>query len=125
MATHRLNGKATASLSKSERTEVDYTTIRMINKNSVMFVWVDELRDDYHEHSSGILLSTSLSNTKDRWGKVVQVHSSVSPDDVKINDYILPEKTHDVFGGVIGGLEVWMTYLDDIVLVTSDIKGIE
>jgi hypothetical protein len=119
---HRLGNKATASDPCRKDKIPSLDQLQLVNEDSILFCWVDELEDSF-THSSGIQIARTLDKRKDRWGKVLKVHPSVK--DIKSGDYILTEKTHDVFGAVWKGLELWMTSSKDLVFVTEDSKFTE
>ena len=117
MAVNKLNNKPTASVSKELRGEMNFSKICVTAEKGVAFIWLDEIESDY-EHSSGLILTRDLSKQKNRWGVVVKTHAGVT--DVKVGEYILPEKTNAPFGAVYNGIEVWRCSIDDILLVTDD-----
>ena len=117
MTIHKINGKATASDPTRKVLEPNLDKLELSQEDSIVFCWIDELETEW-QHSSGIVIARTLDRKKDRWGKVLKVHPSIK--DIKYGDYILPEKTHEPFGGVWEGLEIWMTYSKDITLVTPD-----
>jgi len=111
---NKKGGKNTAS-TRVGIDDIDFNKIRLINQDNVMFVWVDELYEDY-EHSSGLVIARTLSKTRDRWGMAVRVGDN---SEVKVGEYILPEKCKDDFGAVYEGIELWTT-TDDMIFVVSD-----
>jgi hypothetical protein len=112
----RLSGKATWSSTEDKRTEIDYSKIKLLGKQSVLFVWVDEIEDKEMTTASGIILQVTLSKDKPRWGLVVK---TTTDSGVRVGEYILPLKCKDPFGCVIGGLEHWTTEDNEIQLVTD------
>lgn len=115
------------SISKSELTkstpralrppQTDFSELRAID-NAVIYAWIDELEDEF-VLQSGIAIARTLDRTRPRWGKVV----AVGPESlVKVGQYVLPENTHDCFGAVYNGLELWKTYDEWVVLASSDPK---
>lgn len=113
---HRTStGKSTASLPKEFRESVDYSAFTLVNKNSIMFIWMDELEDEF-THSSGLVIQKNLAKDKERWGQVVI--SSIP--DLLPGDFIVVSDVHEPFGCVLNGLEHWMTYEKDVVLSTKD-----
>lgn len=121
MAVNRLNGKATASQrSNNTLDHIDYSKISLRGRCTTLFVFNDELEPLEITNSFGLILhNNNLSKNKPRWGKVVK---TTSDSGVEIGEYILPEKTIEVFGCVIGGVEHWRCTSDQILLVTSDIN---
>ena len=113
----RLSGKATWSSPEDKRTEIDYSKIKLFGKKTVLFVWCDEIEADEITTAAGIILKVTLSKDKPRWGKVVK---TTADSEVQVGEYILPLKTKDPFGCVIGGLEHWTTDDTEIQLVTDD-----
>lgn len=120
MATNRLNGKATASQrSNNTLDHIDYSKISLRGKHVILFVWQDELEPVEITNSFGLILHNNLSKDKPRWGKVVKT----TPDSgVEVGEWILPEKTVEPFGCVIGEVEHWRTTSDKVLLVTGDLS---
>jgi hypothetical protein len=108
-------GKSTASLPHKYRTPIDYDTIQLVNKNTALFVWVDELEEEF-QHASGLVIARTLSKERERWGQVVLSNCF----DVEIGEYIVVEKTSEPFGALIGGLEHWLVERDCILYASKD-----
>lgn len=114
--THKLNGKPTASVrSNNDLSLIDYSNINLRGKDTILFVWYDEVEGE-HETSSGIILQHTLSKDRPRWGIVVKSNC----EDVKEGEFIMPENTSEPFGTVIENVEHWRTTPDKIILVTTD-----
>jgi len=127
MAKHILNGKVTASKFSGEVNSylinsIDYSKITLIGKKQILFVWLDELEDQYKTLSSGILLVEKLSSAKPRWARVIM---STDDSEVREGEYILPLSTIEQFGCNIGDIEHWRTTDDMIQLVTPDYEDID
>ena len=108
-------GKATASLPHKYRKPIDYSKIHLVNPNTVLFVWVDELEESF-THSSGLVIARTLSKERERFGVVVKTNIA----DLQVGEYIVVSGTHEPFGCVINSLEHWMSSLDQILYVTND-----
>jgi hypothetical protein len=109
-------GKSTASLPKQYRTPVDYSTFEMYNPYSVLFVWHDEIEEEF-AHSSGLVIARTLAKDRDRWGQVVKTHPTST---LQVGEFILIDKPAFNWGTVINGLEHWMVYEDDIRVACDD-----
>jgi hypothetical protein len=113
---HRNNtGKSTASLSAAYRSEVDYSSLTLANEDTALFIWVDEVEDEF-THSSGIVIKKTLAKNRERWG---QVMISNIPG-LEVGEYIVVDAVHEPFGCVINGLEHWMSYSKNIVCASPD-----
>jgi co-chaperonin GroES (HSP10) len=122
MAVHKLNGKCTASVrSDNDLDHIDYSKITLFGKQSILFVWSDELEGDEHTNASGIILSNALGKDRPRWGKVVKVGSASG---VNVGDWILPESVTEPFGCVIGDVEHWRTTDNQVLLATDDFEDV-
>jgi hypothetical protein len=112
------NGKVTASLPNKLQSPVDYDGIRMYNKHTVLFIWLDELEDEFQYGS--FTIARALAKDRERWGKVVKVHPTSC---VPVGSYIKPLHVHEPFGSVINGLEHWMTYDEHVDVYTFDYEA--
>ena len=108
-------GKATASLPHKYRKPIDYSKIHLVNPNTVLFVWVDELEESF-THSSGLVIARTLSKERERWGQVVVSNCF----DVELGEFIVIEKPTEPFGAVIGGIEHWTVTRDNIMYASKD-----
>ena len=108
-------GKSTASLPKAYQTPVDYSVLKIANPSSFLFVFIDDLEEEF-THESGIVIGRTLAKNRDRWGKVVMKHPT---SEVIVGEYVLVNKVAEPFPCVIGGLAHWLSYDEHVTAVSS------
>lgn len=123
MAIHKINGKPTASVhSDNDLSHIDYSKIALRGRQTILFVWQDELEPAEHTNHFGFILQNNLSKDKPRWGKVVKA----TPDSgVNVGEWIMPEDVKEPFGCVIGDVEHWRTVSSKVLLVTDDLNVVK
>lgn len=101
------------------RQDTDYSEIKLLGKQVVLFTWMDDHEQEF-THASGLIIKRELNTKRERWGRVVK---TTDDSELKVGEFILPEKVDPEFGTVYNGIELWRTYDEHILLVSSDITA--